>query len=450
MKRKNLMTAIMCTFCLAAASFSPAMAEETELTTEAPAENAGTDEAADSAGEGAEDADAEETEAILERPDYTASEYVTLGEYKGLGIGLDVLKVSEEDIDETIRSSMQQADLSETLEEGTVQDGDTANIDYEGKLDGEAFDGGTSKGYDLVIGSGTFIPGFEDGLIGVAIGDTVDLTLTFPESYGNADLAGQETVFTVTVNEVKRVPELTDEYASTLSDGEYTDAASYREAIRTQLQDNMDSQKDNIIKNELLRQILDTSTINDYPQEMVDFGVASMEASYKEEAEEYEMEYADFLSVCFGVTEEEFREQAAAYVKMMLQQELILKAIAEAEGIEVSDEEYAAGCERYLADEEYETTEELEAAYGEKLIRISILEEKVLDFLAENAVVEEETESELVTEAETGAEEEAGAESQDGEEEQTGAEEETGAEPQDGEEEQTEAGEETQTEGESQ
>ena len=430
MKRKNLMTAVMCTFCLAAASVSPVtvMAEETELTTEAAAENAGedtqaedaeekgTEAQADDAEEGAEaegagDSDTEdttegsadeETEAAPERPEYTASDYVTLGEYKGLGVGLDVLTVAEADVDENIRSSMQQADLLETLEEGTVQDGDTANIDYVGTLNGEAFEGGTAKGTDLVIGSGTFIPGFEDGLIGVAIGDTVDLPLTFPENYGNAELAGQETVFTVTVNEVKRVPELTDEHASTLSDGEYTDAASYRESVRTALQENMDSQKDNIIKNELMRQVAESSKINDYPQEMVDFGVANMEASYKQEAEKYEMEYADFLSVCFGMTEEQFREQAAEYTKQLMQQELILKAIAETEGIEVSDEEYAAGCERYLESEGYETAEELEAAYGESVIRISLLQEKTLDFLVDNAVIEEETEmeSELTTEAE--------------------------------------------------
>ena len=428
MKRKNLMTAVMCTFCLAAASVSPVtvMAEETEMTTEAPAENAGedtqaedaeekgTEAQADDAEEGAEDAGDsdtedttegsadEETEAVPERPDYTASDYVTLGEYKGLGVGLDILTVAEEDVDESIRSSMQQADLMETLEEGTVQDGDTANIDYVGTLNGEAFDGGTAKGTDLVIGSGTFIPGFEDGLIGVAIGDTVDLPLTFPENYGNAELAGQETVFTVTVNEVKRVPELTDEHASTLSDGAYTDAASYRESVRTSLQESMDSQKDNIIKNELMRQVAESSKINDYPQEMVDFGVASMEANYKQEAEKYEMEFADFLSVCFGMTEEQFREQAAEYTKQLMQQELILKAIAETEGIEVSDEEYAAGCERYLDGEGYETVEELEAAYGESVIRISLLQEKTLDFLVDNAVIEEETEmeSELTTEAE--------------------------------------------------
>lgn len=425
MRRKNLVTAIMCTFCLTAASVSPmtVMAEETELTTEAPA-----------AEEETEGTDTEETEAPLERPDYTASDYVTLGEYKGLGVGLDLLTVTEEEVDEDIRSSMQQADMLETLTEGTVQDGDTANIDYVGTLDGDAFDGGTAKGTDLVIGSGMFIPGFEEGLIGVAVGDTVDLTLTFPENYGNQDLAGQETVFTVTVNEIKRVPELTDENASTLSDGAYTDAASYRESVRTALEENRESQKEYIIKNELMRQVTESSEINDYPQEMVDFGVASMEASYRQQAENYGMEYADFLSVCFGLTEDEFQEQAAAYTKQLMEQEMILKAIAEAEGIEVSDEEYAAGCERYLADEEYESTEELEAAYGEKLIRISLLQEKVLDFLMENAVIEEETEAE--SEQETGAldageEQEAGAsdtgEEQEAETSDAGAEQETDA-----------------------
>jgi trigger factor len=229
MRRKNLMTAVMCTFCLAVTSVAPmtAMAEETELVTEAE-----TEAAAEEESEAAEDETEAETGEVLVRPEYTALDYVTLGEYKGLNVSLEEMKVTDEDVEDEIAYNMRLSEIYESLEEGTVHDGDVANIDYEGKLDGEAFDGGTAKGYDLEIGSGTFIDGFEDGLIGVAVGDTVDLTLTFPENYSNEDLAGQETVFTVTVNEIKRTPELTDEHAETLSDGEYTDAASYRASVR--------------------------------------------------------------------------------------------------------------------------------------------------------------------------------------------------------------------------
>ena len=435
MRRKNLITALMCTVCLAASAPMAALAEETEIQTEAAeaaeeAENEGSGDAAeaetedsDSAQEasgegsgdaaeaqteGSEDASEAETEGAQElppRPDYTASDYVTLGEYKGLDVLID-LRVSEEDVDERIVSELKAADLRDTLTEGTVQQGDVANIDYEGKLNGEAFDGGTDKGYDLEIGSNTFIPGFEDGLIGTAIGDTVDLPLTFPEDYGNAELAGAETVFTVTVNEVQRVQELTDENASTLSDGEYTDAASYRAAIRETLEADMQDQRDNIVKAELMRQIRETSGVDDYPQELVDYGVASLKQTYQGAAESYGMKFEDFISAAFGLDEAGFMEQAEEVVKENMQQELFLKAIAEKEGIELSDEEYAAACERYVEESgEYESAEELEAAIGESVVRVSALQDKVLDFLVENAVVEEETEAE----SETGAEAESEA-----------------------------------------
>lgn len=404
MRRKSLMTALMCTFCLAASTVAApmmTMAEETEAVTEAVTE-------AEETGAG-DEPETEETEAVPERPDYRASDYVTLGEYKGLSVNLDALKVTDEDVEEEIRYDVQMADALETVTEGTIQEGDSANIDYEGKLNGEAFDGGTAKGYDLVIGSNSFIDGFEDGLIGVAVGETVDLPLTFPENYFSEDLAGKEVVFTVTVNEIKRVPELTDELANTISDGEYTDAESYRNSVREMLEESNESQKESYIKSELLTQVANISKINEYPQEMIDYGFNNTVSYYKDYAEEYSMEYEDFLATYMGMTEEEFNEEVTSFVQQSLQQEMYLKAIAETEGMEISDDEYTAGCERYASDYGYETTEELIADYGESVIRISLLQEKVLDFLMDNAVIEVESESETesseaaeaVTEAQT-------------------------------------------------
>lgn len=417
MRKKNLMAVLMCVFCLTATSVAPAAVyaqeaetqENADAAAEADAEEA--DEAAEADTEAvdeadadaAEDADADavdEIEPLPERPDYTALDYVTLGEYMGLEVQLS--HTTDEDVEAEIVSRLRQNDLLETLSEGTVQDGDIANIDYEGKLNGDAFDGGTAKAYDLEIGSGTFIDGFEEGLIGVAVGDTVDLTLTFPEDYYKTELAGQETVFTVTVNEIQRAPELTDELCGTLSEGAYTDTASYREAVKAELEADLEGQRESEIKYNLMVQIANTSEIKEYPQELVDYGVALMESSYEEMAQAYSMEFEEFLSAAYsGMTIEEFREEAAVQVKGNMQQELILKAIAETEGLEVSDEEYAAGCEQYRSDYGFETTEELEAYYSEGIIRISILQEKVLDFLMDNAVVQEETETEGTSAEET-------------------------------------------------
>lgn len=142
------------------------------------------------------------TEKTLIYGDTDLSEYVKLGDYKGIKVDTSTDEFKEQ-FNETVDSDLNTHDIFNKKLEGQVKEGDTVNIDYEGKRDGVAFEGGTAQGYDLTIGSNTFISGFEDGLIGVNIGDTVDLNLTFPEDYGNADLAGAAVVFTVKVNYVK-------------------------------------------------------------------------------------------------------------------------------------------------------------------------------------------------------------------------------------------------------
>lgn len=406
MKKRFLAILLAGAFCLATSgtAFVAVQADEAQTDADGTELTAGE---AESDGAGADEAETELTAAEeaaaapLERPDYRASDYVTLGEYKGLKVVLDPADVTDEEVDEEIRTQMRYADLLETVTDGTVQEGDTANIDYVGKKGADAFEGGTAKGYDLEIGSHTFISGFEEGLVGVAIGDTVDLPLTFPENYGNTELAGQDVVFTVTVNEVKRAPELTDERADTLSDGEYTDAESYRESVRRTLEENKEAERESQIRGELLTQVANTSTITEYPQEMIDYSVASMESYYRSMAEQMSMEFEDFLSAYLGMTPEVFQEQAELACQAILQQELYLKAIAEAEGIEVSDEELAAGAGELAPQYGYESGEEMLAAAGEAELRISLLQEKVLDFLVDNALIETAEPEEASTEAES-------------------------------------------------
>lgn len=403
MKKRNLMAILACTVCLATASAgaSAVMAEETEAVTEAATEAADTEAAAEAATEAAEnstEADTEETYEKVPRPDYTASDYVELGEYKGLTVKIAPIEVTDEEILAQI-SANAGSDAMEDVTEGTVEEGDTANIDYVGKLDGEAFDGGTAKGYDLEIGSGTFIDGFEDGLVGVKIGDTVDLTLTFPESYPSEELAGKETVFTVTVNSVKRMKELTSDLVSIITDGEYTDVDAYKESVKETLIKNKEDSRDSEIKSDILSQISANSTVRDYPQEMLDYGLTNMQNAYKQMASQYDMEYADLLQNYFGMTEEQFNEEALNVVKQNLDAEMYLKAIAEKEGIEVSDDDYEAACQRYADTYGYDSVDDLKAAYDEDTIRISALQDKVLDFLEENTTVEETTETEASTEA---------------------------------------------------
>ena len=226
MKRK-VIAALLLGMAITVTGCSGNTAKDTNATTEAASETTTGSESAASESEA-------QTEAP-ERPDYKALDYVTLGEYKGLEVTLESTEVTDEEIDQQVASNLSASDKLEEVKEGTVESGDVANIDYEGKLNGEAFEGGTDKGYDLTIGSGTFIDGFEDGLIGKKIGDTVDLNLTFPENYGSTELAGKDVVFTVTINSVKRAPELTDALVAEISD-EYKTVEEYRNSIKEQLE----------------------------------------------------------------------------------------------------------------------------------------------------------------------------------------------------------------------
>lgn len=408
MRRKNLMTALLCAAVVAASTvMAPGvvMAEETEAVTEA-----STEAATEADTEASTEASTEEALELAERPDYKALDYVELGEYKGLTVEVEPTAVSDDEVLKQIRANAG-SDILEEVTEGTVEEGDTANIDYEGKLDGEAFEGGTAKDTDLEIGSGTFIPGFEDGLVGVKIGDTVDLPLTFPENY-TEELAGKDVVFTVTVNSVKRMPELTDDLVNQITDGEYTDVASYKESVRKDLEDAKAASRPSEINNSLLTQIAATSTIKEYPQELVDYAANNMKNYYKQQAESSSMEFTDFLSTYFSMDEDTFNEQVDLVVKQNLRAELYLKAIAEAEDIELTDEEYEAKCEEYAENYGYDSVEKFKSAYTENEIRLSALEDKVLEFLSDNATVVEKSEDE--TEASSEAEASTEATSEDG------------------------------------
>lgn len=374
-----------------------------EDTTEADSEAADTEadsEAVDTEKDTeAAEGETEEAEAELgERPDYTALDYVTLGEYKGLSVMVEPITIAESEIDDSIEGEVANQEKYDHRTDGVVAEGDMANIDFEGKKDGVAFDGGTSQGYDLTIGSGAFIDGFEEGLVGVKVGDTVDLNLTFPENYQSEELAGQDVVFTVTVNYVEEMPEITDELVSELSDGAYSTVDGYREYMRGLLQENKEQEREYTIYQDLMTQLYNTCTINEYPQDLVDYSVAAMNQTYESYAAMYGMGLEDFVTAT-GLTMDGFKETVLENVKQNLQQELILKAIAEQEDLLISEEEYAEGAANYAAQYQYESTEAFEEDYDRDIIEISLLMDKVLLYVKDNALVEEIQETETETEA---------------------------------------------------
>ena len=374
------------------ATEAPATEEATEEATEAPA----TEEATEEATEAVTEAPLEDILEPVERPDYVALDHVELGEYTGLPVTVDPVTVSEEEIDTYVQLALE--DAAETVTEGTVEKGDVANIDFVGKIDGVEFEGGSGEEYDLEIGSGSFIPGFEDQLIGAAAGDTVDVNVTFPEDYFSEDLAGKDAVFTVTINSIKRVPEASDEAISKATNGEFTTLEAFRENQKEKIEEEKLGQQDQAIEEDLMNQLYNTCTIKDYPDGLVEYGVYRITNYYTQLAELYfGVEFAEFRDNYLGMDEETYNTEVQEMAKQGLQQEMILLAIAEKEELDVTDEEFEAGCEKY-AEANGISVDEFKAAYPEGDINYTLRLEKARDFVRANAdvtVAEPETETEL-------------------------------------------------------
>lgn len=320
----------------------------------------------------------------LVREEYNLDDYIKLGQYKGVEVTVSKLEVSPEDLAIAIQSDLQTN--GGTLTEVTgraVQVGDTVNMDYEGLKDGVAFEGGTAAAYDLMVGSGAFIPGFEDQLIGAKTGDKLAINVTFPENYGAADLAGQPVVFNVTINKIQEYP-LTDEFVTANTDYDTVDA------YKTSVSDNLKSQNDETMKTELQNNVYNAvvanSAISSLPQTLIDYYANDLKVYYTNYAAAYGMDFATFLSTS-GVTEDKFTEDAQDYAKSMATRDLVLGAVIKAEGIELSEDEYNEQVEAYAAQYGYENGEALLAAADAALLREDILYKKVQDFLVGEAVV---------------------------------------------------------------
>lgn len=330
--------------------------------------------------------DLESELVVVEKEDYVVADYITLGNYKGIEYTVQKLEVSDDDVEDAINEELQAASEEKDVTDRTVvENGDTVNIDYEGLKDGVAFAGGTAAGQNLVIGSGSFIPGFEEGLIGATVGDKIDLDITFPEVYQQSpELAGQPVVFKVTVNAIKEIviPELTEEYVKdTLG---FDNIKAYKEEVRKELQDANEATMDNERVENIFKQIVDASEISSYPQTLIDFYKAELKNYYIQYAAYIQMDYAAFLEAS-GVTEAEFDADTVSYAEGMAKQELVLNAIIEAEKLTITDEEYETGLDKIASDYGYATTEEFLAIAEENQVKESLLWQKVLDLVVAEA-----------------------------------------------------------------
>lgn len=325
------------------------------------------------------------------------ADYVTLGEYKGVEVSVEAPEVTDEYLDSYIDYVLQSNMVTTEITDRPVEEGDIVNIDYEGKIDGVAFDGGTAQGYDLTIGSGAFIDGFEDGLIGVESGETVDVEVTFPEDYHGTEVAGKDAVFTVTVNSisVESLPELTDEFVQGLDVGVNT-VEEFREYAYDLLMEQEQATHDSNAEIAVLETVMANAQLKEPPEDMTDRYYNRLMDNMTYYASMYGYDLETFLSMQ-NMTEDSIRESSADAGREII----TMQAIAEAEGLEVTDEELDAEIESNASSLGYDDVEEYRSSLDVEGYREYMMSEKVLDFLLENAVVTDVESEAGKTEAES-------------------------------------------------
>lgn len=404
-KRIVILSALL---CLALAGCSSSTSKETEAKTEAASETStetSQDTGDESSSEATQESETEDPTPVVDKTvaDEGIDQFITLGEYKGLELTKNVTSVSDEDIESRIQSDLT-TNASEVTD-GTVEDGDIVNIDYEGKIDGTAFDGGTAEGYDLTIGSGSFIDDFEDQLVGAKTGETKEVTVTFPEDYGQEDLNGKEAVFTVKINSIKRADkEISDEWVQKNSDFKTVD--EYKADVKKQLEETNEASALSAMQNEAFSMVFSASTFQQYPQDMVDEYTELTKTSYENYASYYGMEYEDFLSN-MGLTEVSIANASKNNVKTAL----IVDAICEKEGIKEDSDVYKTQLTKALEENGFDSMDAaLEAGVSEADVARTVKYYCVLEVLTNNASITEVQETEAAQTESTAAESETAAE----------------------------------------
>lgn len=321
-----------------------------------------------------------ETTAEVARPDdYGSAE---LGNYIGVEIPNIDTTVTDEEVQTQIDNELKQDPNIEQVTDRPIQDGDIANIDYTGTKDGVAFDGGTAQGYDLVIGSGNFIEGFESGLIGHNAGENVKLDLTFPADYGNADLAGAAVVFDVKINSisVSKDAELNDEWVNRHTNGQYTTVDAYKEAVRTRLEGQKKADAESQTQYNAIAAVIETSTFN-MNDSAIDYEYGRLYAPIESMVTQYNMDL-DSYAQAYGMTADQLKEvlktQAESYVK----QTIVTREIYDKEKMTLTDADYQTLIDLNGGNT---TKDQLIQQYGQEDLDEMAKGYKVVNFIIENA-----------------------------------------------------------------
>ena len=381
MKKKAVVAMLI--MCMAVSAAACGKSSDTEkTTTETTDTKDSEDSEKDSTDTDTKEAASSEGKRLVSVKD--VSKYVTIGEYKGLELTRTSQSVTDDDVQAEINYNLE--DNGTEVKDGTVENGDTVTINFTGTIDGKEFDGGSAEDYELVVGDGEMIDGFEDGIVGMKSGETKELDLTFPDDYYEESVAGKAVVFKVTLQKFTRPAELTDEWVA--ENTEYKTVDEYRAAVKTQLEDTAVQTADYELYSDAWNEVQAASEIKDYPKEDVDAAKKSYQELNEKYVKDAGMEMADFLE-SQGMSEEDYESECQQYAESKVEQNLIVQGIMDAEGLSIDDEETQKLKDDLIKEYGFASIDEMIETYGEQEVNESLALLRVERFIVDNANVTE-------------------------------------------------------------
>lgn len=308
---------------------------------------------------------------------------VKLGEYKNLEVEKQNREVTDEDVENRLKAA-QEREAELVVTDKAAKEGDTVVIDFEGFKDGKAFEGGKGENYSLELGSHSFIPGFEEQLVGVKAGDDTEVNVTFPEDYQAEDLAGQPAVFKIKVHEVKekQVPELDDELAKDIDDSVET-LDELKAKYRKELEEQRVAEADEAVKNLAIQKAVDNAEIVELPQEMIDEEINRSVQQFEQQMQQQGIAPQMYFQLT-GTTEDDLRKQFAAEAEQRVRTNLVLEAIMDAENIEATDEDVENEIKE-LANEYHLDEKQIRSVLSDDMIKHDIRMKRAVDMITETA-----------------------------------------------------------------
>ncbi len=310
---------------------------------------------------------------------------IELGKYKGVTVEKEDTAVSEEEVSAEIEKERERNARTISVEDRPVKDGDMTVIDFEGSVDGQAFEGGKGESYPLTIGSGAFIPGFEEQMVGAKLEEEIEVNVTFPEDYHAEELAGKAAVFKVTVKEIKEkeLPELDDEFAAEVS--EFDTLAEYKEDVLKKLTEKKEEEAKNAKESKVIEAIVEDSNM-EIPDAMVSTTQKQMVDEFAQRIQMQGLSLEQYFQFT-GLTPEKMMEQVKPQAEARIKSRLVLEAVVKAENIQVTEEDFDKEIERMASmyQMEADKVRETVGEHGKKEIMKDLAVAKAAEFVVENA-----------------------------------------------------------------